>query len=59
MAGIFFLLVFVLPDFVQGFWLIVAFIALPTVGWHFIKKIILDRRNRERNQRLNAAGDFR
>lgn len=54
MAGIFFLLVFVLPDYVQGFWLLVAFIALPILGWKYGKKLILDRRNRQRNQRLDA-----
>lgn len=53
-ALIFCVLVFVLPDYVQGFWLLVAFIALPILGWKYGKKLILDRRNKQRNQRLNA-----
>lgn len=48
------MLVFVLPNYVQGFWLIVAFIALPVLGWKYGKQLILDRRNRERNLRLDA-----
>lgn len=53
-AVIFAVLVFVLPDHVQGFWLLVAFIALPILGWKYGKKLILDRRNRQRNQRLDT-----
>lgn len=53
-AVIFAVLVFVLPDYVQGFWLLVAFIALPILGWKYGKKLILDRRNRQRNQRLDT-----
>lgn len=53
-AVIFAVLVFVLPKFMDGFWLLVAFIVLPLVGWKYGKKLVLDRRNRERNQRLEA-----
>lgn len=53
-AVIFAVLVFVLPDYVHGFWLFVAFIALPIVGWKYGKKLILDRRNKQRNQRLES-----
>lgn len=53
-ALIFAVLVFVLPNYVEGFWLLVAFIALPLLGWKYGKKLVLDRRNRERNRRLDA-----
>lgn len=53
-ALIFAVLVFVLPNYVHGFWLIVAFVALPVLGWKYGKRLILDRRNRERNLRLDA-----